>query len=365
MDSLSHHRELVEKMSYHVVTGSRYMSIQFPNLKCLDAYNKDHPNLIWILPQIRPSLTELSIQGLDIVQEYAATFWTMCTQLVRLRIVNSNIAQPPAESNTCGCLVNISLTFDRRGMHGNQEEWINRIIQSPNIVTIDLHFLYPSDIIGDSRLRIPTGCSKLQELHLSGIEISDSESAKVIEGMDKAVVLDITFSNFGDSSLKALRRHYLHLRILNVWGHKSATSRMIVEIMASCPSLEMLQVDELKSQDIISQDSDDHQRRVLGRISQLVNLEALIIAGDYRDMDSMNLHLGLDCGLEQLATLQNLNTLGFLCMERHPRLLASADVKWMVNTWKNLKYVIGYLRLYDEDLGAILQEAEIEYDPVW
>jgi hypothetical protein len=294
-------------------------------------------------------LTELSIQGLDIAQEYAATFWTICTQLVRLRIVNSNIAQPPAESTTFDCLVNLSLTFNRRGMHGNQEEWINRIIQSPNIVILESHFPHPSDIIGDSRLHIPTGCSKLQELRLGGIEINDNEVAKVIEDMDKAMVLDINLSNFGNSSFKALRRHYLHLRVLTTWGHKGATSRMIVEIMASCPSLEVLQVDKLMSQDIINsppwacvrslkqfhatfrirsgQDSDDHQRRVLGRISQLVNLEALIIAGDYRDMGNMNLHLGLDCGLEQLATLQNLDALGFLYMERHPKLLTNADVK--------------------------------------
>ncbi|KAG0223844.1 hypothetical protein BGX31_008294 [Mortierella sp. GBA43] len=134
--------------------------------------------------------------------------------------------------------------------------------------------------------------SKLEELRLSNIDLSDSELATVIEGMQKTIGLDI-----------------LHFKI------------------------------QMTTNDVFSESDDD------------------------ADENTTKLHLGLENGLEQLITLQKLDTLALLNMDYNSKQLTEADVKWMASNWKNLKKVYGYLSIdNNKDLSAVLEEAGIGYD---
>ncbi|KAG0229173.1 hypothetical protein BGX31_006301 [Mortierella sp. GBA43] len=199
-------------------------------------------------------------------------------------------------------------------------------------------------------MRFTTGTwPKMQELRLKFFKLSDEDLARVIEGIHKLTTLDIRFGRFEELSLAALRRHYPYLRHLHIcMCDHIPVSRMVAEVMASCPQLESLSAGRTRSQDIVNsppwvcgrslsylyltpvfqpdQDLDDHQRRVLGMVSQLVNLETLFLCGISMDVE-MNLNLGLENGLEQLSTLQNLQTLVLCQLEQHPKQMTEADVK--------------------------------------
>ncbi|KAI8348072.1 hypothetical protein B0O80DRAFT_186671 [Mortierella sp. GBAus27b] len=369
-----------------VGVDSQYMSVPFPNLKRLDVLSYNSYHLTWKLPHGLNNLTKLRVREIDIAQEDAATFWNICTQLESLYLFNSHIPQPPEKSATFDHLVGLSVFMSYRCLRGMQAGWMNWIAQCPNVIALELDFHAMPRLFTDEflvRMLLTRVWSKLEELRLSNIDLSDSELATVIEGMQKTIGLDILHCTFGELSLTALRRHYPHLRQL----HSTATSPMIVEIMSSCPRLEYLYVGELMSQDVISsppwicgsslrciqgcftmqssQDSDDHQRRVLRKVSELVSLEhiSLINSDDDADENTTKLHLGLENGLEQLITLQKLDTLALLNMDYNSKQLTEADVKWMASNWKNLKKVYGYLSIdNNKDLSAVLEEAGIGYD---
>ncbi|KAI8348069.1 hypothetical protein B0O80DRAFT_463627 [Mortierella sp. GBAus27b] len=139
MDALNHHRELVKTMSF-VGVDSQYISVPFPNLKRLDVLSS---NLLWKLPHGLNNLTKLSITGIDIAQEDAATFWNMCTQLESLYIDTCSIPQLPEKSATFGFfnrLVDLYLYMSPRQLREKEAWWINWTSQLHNVIALDLDF---------------------------------------------------------------------------------------------------------------------------------------------------------------------------------------------------------------------------------
>ncbi|KAG0223847.1 hypothetical protein BGX31_008297 [Mortierella sp. GBA43] len=249
MDALNHHRELVKTMSF-VGVDSQYISVPFPNLKRLDVLSS---NLLWKLPHGLNNLTKLSITGIDIAQEDAATFWNMCTQLESLYIDTCSIPQLPEKSATFGFfnrLVDLYLYMSPRQLREKEAWWINWTSQLHNVIALDLDF-HTAENVSDEllvRVLLSQAWSKLEEL--------------------------------------IVYHHPFGFRVgYNHWKNAKGGS----------------------SEYPVLQDSDDHQRRVLGRVSELVNLEHITLLCD--DKDSTDLQLGLENGLEQLITLQKLETL--------------------------------------------------------
>jgi hypothetical protein len=188
------------------------------------------------------------------------------------------------------------------------------------------------DEVDEFVMHFTTGAwSKLCGLNLRGFTVSDEQLARMIEGMQKVLMLDLPGCAFGQLSLKALHRHFPYVRHLNIFYTGAPTSSMVLEILASCPRLEFLITDVIMSQDLLDsptwacehsmktleasfritpdKDSDDHQRRVLGRLSRLVNLESLCLHNFHTQGDTKFLDLRVEKGLDQLATLKRLKDL--------------------------------------------------------
>ncbi|KAG0229169.1 hypothetical protein BGX31_006297 [Mortierella sp. GBA43] len=387
MDSLSLHREFVKELSYDVGVGLQCLSIEFPNLKRLEIYSNFGTQL-WRIPCGLDSLQELKVKGLKFTAEDTTAFWNLCSQLKSLRADIPTVTHLPEKSVPFDQLVSLSLRLDNRRSRAQHAEWMEWISQCRNIAVLDLSSRCRLSLERhDFVMRFGTGTwPKLQELTLQVVGLSDMDLAKVIEGIHKATVLNIAFITFGELSLAALRRHYPYLKYLQVRScHYLPGSRMVAEVMTSCPQLEHLSAAHIRYQDIVNsppwvcrrslrflditpvlqlgQDLDDHQRRVLGMISQLVNLETLYLCGVFHH-DELNLHLGLANGLEQLSTLQKLQTLVLCHAPHNPKQMTEADMKWMVSNWKSLKRVSGLLnKVNNEALAAVLHEAGVIYNP--
>ncbi|KAF9343712.1 hypothetical protein BGX34_006447, partial [Mortierella sp. NVP85] len=101
----------------------------------------------------------------------------------------------------------------------------------------------------------------------------------------------------------------------------------------------------------------DLQPLVFERLSTLVRLTTLDVTWAFSDNDEDTLEFRLDCGLGQLASLQALRTLvfdgGFTARSRQQ--LEMKDVEWMIDNWKRLKGVYGYLNT-DPEVDAQLKD---------
>ncbi|KAI8345533.1 hypothetical protein B0O80DRAFT_281120 [Mortierella sp. GBAus27b] len=198
--------------------------------------------------------------------------------------------------------------------------------------------------------------------------------------MNQTTIVETFKCRFGELSFKELRRCFTSLKNVNISESGDLTSAMALEILVSCPQLEVLSFGPIMSRDVIdsppwvcasslkvlrasiqitpSQNSDVHQRHVLRRLSGLVNLEILDLIGS-GNPNVRTLDLRLEKGLGQLATLQSLKRLG---LDNYEQRMSVADVKWMVDNWRNLETVAGTLNRGNSDgFGQVLRQAKVEY----
>ncbi|KAF9364893.1 hypothetical protein BGX34_012201 [Mortierella sp. NVP85] len=161
------------------------------------------------------------------------------------------------------------------------------------------------------------------------------------------------------NSSKAFGSHYQSLVNVDLRDCLKISSCIVPDILCLCPKLEILQarhvyarnvaerglwacqqLRELNIQFLMDPSEQDLQQLVFERLSTLVRLERLTLdydrCGDYRhDV----LHFCLDCGLGQLAGLQQL-TYVWLYTPSYSSWcsnLGTEDVVWIVNNWKKLK----------------------------
>ncbi|KAK3810292.1 MAG: hypothetical protein J3Q66DRAFT_443810 [Benniella sp.] len=171
--------------------------------------------------------------------------------------------------------------------------------------------------------------------------------------------LSVYTCEVGSCFLEALYHHSQTLTSLDTTSCRVLTPSLVPKILASFPHLESLRVDRVMDQDIIDglpwvcehslkklsidisfriNDADYH-RQVLQRISRVTHLKGLFL--DRGRQTKKSLHLSLDNGLDQLATLKQLEKLSFYFPAET---LGVRDAEWMINNWKNLKDVKGYFR---------------------
>ncbi|KAG0197724.1 hypothetical protein BGX31_004788, partial [Mortierella sp. GBA43] len=174
---------------------------------------------------------------------------------------------------------------------------------------------------------------KLHGLTMVGDNITDKKLAGVISAMHQATKINTPGYWYGPLSFTALRRHIPFLRFVVAHGtDKDIASAVAIELLSSCPQLEYLFCEDLKSQDVLKsppwvcahslrvfrailcitndQDKIREQERCLEKISQLVNLERLNFGVDLKiDESNPPLGQGTSEGLKHLASLRKLKHL--------------------------------------------------------
>jgi hypothetical protein len=194
----------------------------------------------------------------------------------------------------------------------------------------------------------------------------DNELASILEGIWNCR-LNITHfylsrGSFGQQAFKALSFHHSTLVELDLEMSSSLASTGILDVLHSCPMLEVLRAKSISIRDIAGRPwvcqqlrelkirfgaegaGQDLKRLVFERLSTLPRLWRLdmCVLGVYEDGV---LQFRLDCGLGQLESLKELTILKFdhaLRLKKKQR-LERKDIEWMMSNWKKLKHLIGPL----------------------
>jgi hypothetical protein len=207
--------------------------------------------------------------------------------------------------------------------------------------------------------------SQLDNLRIP-LSPGDEEWAFILERIgncfENVPCLHLSGGEFGPRSHKALGPYFRNLVDLRfTYGDSS----VILDVLCSCPKLEILhgpviftsdiaegrpwvcqQLRELKICIYDKETEQDLQPMVFERLSTLVRLKTLDVSWAVSDgCRGGVLEFRLDCGLGQLASLRELRTVVFYNRSTFGRTqrLEMKDVEWMIDNWKRLVAIYGRL----------------------
>jgi len=205
----------------------------------------------------------------------------------------------------------------------------------------------------------------------------DEQWASILERIgncfENVTCLHLDKGEFGPRSVKILGPHFSNLVGLRL---TSCNSSVITDVLCSCPMLEILHVPDIFANDIaegghwVCQQLLELKMRirvkgreqylqplVFERLSTLVRLTTLDMNCTNGDNGEGLLEFRLDCGLGQLASLQELRTVVFYngYTLKPWQQLEMKDVEWMIGSWKKLKGIHGGLNR-DPDVNAQLKD---------
>ncbi|KAF8950283.1 hypothetical protein BGZ46_004622 [Entomortierella lignicola] len=261
-------------------------------------------------------------------------------------------------------------------------------------------------------------CSKVVKLKLSGIRLSDSDLATVMEGIQPGLSeISLSESYFGGLALKPLlRKQAASLTRLSIVCHGTLSSAMAQRILTTCPHLVEFSVELIKAQDILgitendsSSDEDgeedekenggegedegeeeemkdwvctklvsfsaficglrgkplDWHRGVYRQISRLERLEELYVCPGTEFKDLVPPYIFKDKAIwdglkvQRAAGLEKLSTLKelkeFSFIDLEQE-IEEDDVRWMIKSWPKLEGVYGKL---NEDRDLFIKMAMI------
>ncbi|KAF9202044.1 hypothetical protein BGZ49_007763 [Haplosporangium sp. Z 27] len=303
------------------------------------------------------------------------------------------------------------LVLDRiRTTPGGQELEIAR--RCPNLESFTLRLKYEnSEIIVEAftNLVVAGTWPKLQKLNCEDLWIEDEDLAKIIQSMTCCKRLNMPGTKFGYRSFQVLKQHYGVLTEVDLIRSWDSTTKMIPEILASCPRLLAFRGHDILAEDIAKgppwvclnlrtldvfldfrpqtkgnnqkhgysvlqmmgtamgdRKSVELQRTVFKQISRLKNLRILSIGSGLGTIERLSsydlgLDLRLEMGLGLLCTLRSLEILDFYKVFQ---IMNMREIEWMLRNWRCLDRVTGMFNFRDgelcADLGHLLKTKDIE-----
>ncbi|KAF9099198.1 hypothetical protein BGX27_000653 [Mortierella sp. AM989] len=264
--------------------------------------------------------------------------------------------------------------------------------QCPNIETLRFRPNIQSSITMIMvRLAAAGSWPKLRSLFYDGPKISDQGVVDILTSMDQCDQWDVSYADFTPLSFQALNNHFSTLTRVNLAYCWSVTSKMLQEVLSSCPLLRKFRGPTIHARDIVegdpwvcsslqtfvafidfgsqdgttgtsggdgmelehsdisakamleNSDTNEFQRLVYEQISQLRRLKILLIGVEPSLTEDVQNHrhgleLKLGKGLELLSSLKELEIFGFNGTTQNMEL---EEVKWMITHWRRLGQIMG------------------------
>ncbi|KAF9949037.1 hypothetical protein BGZ65_007646 [Modicella reniformis] len=276
---------------------------------------------------------------------------------------------------------------------------LNIIRRSPELTTltwrIDKIDSYPASDISEL---FKTHCPFIEHLNLQGEAISDEALSRIFDNCRRVTSFHVLESRFGELAFRSLIRHFSYLQELDLRYCGRANSKMVHQILISCPSLVSFAGVRLRAEDFMgivkdestgeekmmdSQPQDwvctnlefltisicglegkpqEWQQLILEQLARLKKLTFLSIGPntlsfqDSRDGVVLRLESGLDI-------LSSLKRLTIFCLDGLWQEMDECDVRWMMKSWPELKRVEGKLH-HDKprrlELEKILKKKDID-----
>ncbi|KAG0261174.1 hypothetical protein BG011_001280 [Mortierella polycephala] len=344
----------------------------------LSAIEIKDSNRFWGAIARLPSLKQLGINWMTL----SLPFWKACSKVEVLLLGFVTVLEYPQDDGmTFPRITKLALSLDPDSVFSVQEQlaFMSRcpLLESLLWCPKDRRPTLPSHVF---EKQVSVGqWPRLEELVLHLPSFSDRDIAFILGAMNRVIVSGNMQTNFGQLSFKALRFHFSTLRELDLYASDGATSEMFAEVLASCPGLQKLLGNVVYAKDLVQSppwvclslrtfgltirldifdivtimevglasgsrsltvSSDELQRLVFGRLAGLKQLEVLNMSDRELPFEQRALSLQLDNGLELLEDLKDLREIHFMGTEQ---MMMEEDVVWMLEHWKKLEVVSGYL----------------------
>jgi hypothetical protein len=322
----------------------------------------------WSALVAHPSITELTLLDQVIRVTNAPSFWEVCRRLDVLVLSNITFGDGviPALAGTVFDRLRRLEIEDQRGQDISYK--LELILRCPNLKElrwIELVYIYNSPIPNTELIR-EGHWHRLQELTVQHT-FRDMQVASILKGIGVGSLARLTLKDcwLEEQGSKATC-HFATLAYLNIEHCCYVSSSGILDILCSCPRLEIFYAASVSARDVVNggpwvcqrlrelrigflfRESDqDLQREIFGRLSTLTRLESLVIhipdIGHYGSEDILEFRL--ENGMGQLATLKQLTSLGFERSRNgtYASQMGQDEVLWMLANWKKLKSIAGKL----------------------
>jgi len=323
-----------------------------------------------------PHLRNLELSRTGITPDAGQAIWDACKNLETLSMscISFKGKRPSIPTDTVFTRLHTLRLEEVRDLSHSQQ--LSIVLRCPILESFKL-----KTYSFEARMMIKHPVQKNHWIQLDNLNIllnpTDGEWASILERIgncfENVPCLHLNYGEVGRQSLKALGSYFSNLVDLRfTFGNSS----VILDVLCSCPMLEILHVPDIFANDIaeggpwvcqqlrelkirirVKETEQDLQPLVFERLSTLVRLTTLDMGCWIGSYQGGVLGFRLDCGLRQLASLQELRTLvfdgGFTARPRQQ--LEMKDVEWMIDNWKRLKGIYGHLNK-DQEVEAQLKD---------
>ncbi|KAF9355449.1 hypothetical protein BGX34_010481 [Mortierella sp. NVP85] len=354
----------------------------FPSLVKLDLDFVQIESIFWEALSTHHHIRSMRLWCIEVGTDDTPRLWDVCKRLESLELSRVTIE---------GGGVSKDAVFDRlreliiwEVSELDVRSQMDLIIQCPMLECLEWDFDGWMSLSGSRLINHPlqNHWPYLNKLHIN-CNLLDLEMALILQsvgtGHGNIVDLQIGSCQLETQASKALGLHFNTLVRVDFARFHHASSSIILDILCSCPRLEVLRAKNVSAKDIAEHgpwvcqhlreleicfhvgDSDqDLQPLIFKRLSTLVRLKHLKLNSFLRSVitDSV-LEFRLECGMGQLSTLQQLASLAFGVHSRNMRYfpqLGMDEATWIMDNWKNLKLIKGRLNK-DQEIDIQLKSA--------
>ncbi|GJJ72949.1 hypothetical protein EMPS_05307 [Entomortierella parvispora] len=316
-------------------------------------------------------LDDLQTSGLSFIMQY---FQTVLPRVRRLTSSGGRYDLPPTWKDDGTSFPNLQYLVLNNSERTSKSTELGWLLQCPNLTALvwsrsELPLKLFCELV-------PAACPQLTSLELRS-QLSDQDVALILTSFPKIEQFSVYSSKFGPQSPEALRRHLPTLKEINFRENRAPTSKTVQEILSSFPDLLRLGSDDLfyeehyrqpwvchnlRSLDIgIGMESwnrhnSSHfkQRQVYKRLSELTQLESLTIGPV---PNRMPLEFTMSAGIDELKTLTKLKHFHWKG-DFHKLILRSEVVDWMLQNWKRITTLEGFVSPGDPSFKKIKETLE-------
>ncbi|KAF9098363.1 hypothetical protein BGX27_000807 [Mortierella sp. AM989] len=311
-----------------------------------------------------PKLEELFTTGVTYDSETWEMFIKVCTRLKRFVSVDDTISPepvPPERSiqHSIEWSNVTTLSFQYPNVTDEPEFVMECIKRCPQLRSLIWDTQVPFPTKEFVKKVLPT-CPKLDSVSIQDVFLKDDDVSQVLDGMNQLRFLKIRglydsdgFCTLGELSFGSLRRHFSTLTTVCFRSAYHIKSQHVQEILASCPSLEIIEAREIWAHDIrdgapwvctglrsfricimgaAESFEEGASKAVFGQLSRLQQLYELDISKELGTLVD-GLSLSLEAGLQDLAGLKKLQ---YFSAMRVVLTMTAEDVDWVGQNWKNL-----------------------------
>jgi hypothetical protein len=326
----------------------------------------------WMALSTHPHIMSLQLRVVRVESVDAPWFWKVCKKLESLYLVDVTLGGSLPEDAVFDQLRKLGMIFNG---DVNKVVQMDLAFQSPMLESLE----WRVDLCGTSRtgdfFRRPIQSNhwpNFRKLHLYHT-LQDAEVASILrgagngqEGIDD---LNLQYCELGTQASRILGDHFNTLVRVDISGCRSTRSK-VLDLLCGCPNLKELHAKDVFAKDIAergpwvchqlqkllvcfrvgeSQQDTQLQQLVFQRLSTLTRLKKLMmwIPELYETVESV-LEFRLDCGLNQLESLQELTEVIFLRRaytlegDYIPQ-FGMDEVAWMADNWMKLRKITGRL----------------------